>query len=91
MLISFGPTLLRFDYSSGVPVDVEKVVGETVAGGEWEFADGNAAAGFDVDAVAILDQPAGGGEQAVDISAGAVLGPASGWDGHGRFATYLTA
>jgi hypothetical protein len=25
--------LLRFDYSSGVPVDVEEVVGETVAGG----------------------------------------------------------
>jgi hypothetical protein len=82
--------LLCLDYSGCVAVNVEEVVGKAVSGGKWEFADGNAAAGFDVDAVAILDEPAGGGEQAVDISAGAVLGPTSGWDGHGRFAAYLT-
>ena len=82
--------LLGLDYSGGVAVDVEEVVGKAVSGGEWEFADSDAAAGFDVDVVAILDEPTGGGEQAVDVSAGAVLGPASGWDGHGQLAVYHT-
>src|ERR1035437_3169558 len=44
-----------------VPVDVGEVVGKAVSGGQLEFADGDSAAGFDVDAVAILDQPTGGG------------------------------
>jgi hypothetical protein len=79
-----NPFLFCLDYSGCVAVDVEEVVGKAVSGGQREFADGNAATGFDVDAVAILDQPAGGGEQAVDVSAGAVLWPALGWDGHGR-------
>src|ERR1019366_9055267 len=76
--------LLGLDDSGGVAVDVEEVVGETVAGGEWELTDSAAAASFDIDAIAILNEPAGGGKQAVDVSAGAVLGPAPGWDGHGR-------
>ena len=53
---------LGLDYSGCVPVDVEEVVGKAVSGGQLEFADGDSAAGFDVDAVAILDQPAGRGE-----------------------------
>ena len=52
----------RLDYSGCVPVDVGEVVGKAVSGGQLEFADGDSAAGFDVDAVAILDQPTGGGE-----------------------------
>ena len=52
----------RLDYSGCVPVDVGGVVGKAVSGGQLEFADGDSAAGFDVDAVAILDQPTGGGE-----------------------------
>ena len=82
--------LLGLDYSGGTTVNIEEVIGEAMSGGQGEFADGDAAAGFDVDAVAILDQPAGGGEQAVDVSTGAVLGPAPGWNGHGRLAVYLT-
>jgi hypothetical protein len=53
---------LGLDYSGCVPVDVEEVVGKAVSGGQLEFADGDSAAGFNVDAVAILDQPASGGE-----------------------------
>src|ERR1017187_745499 len=75
---------LGLDYSGCVPVDVEEVVGETVSGGQLEFADGDSAAGFDVDAVAILDQPAGRGQEAVDVGAGAVLRLAGGWHGHVR-------
>jgi hypothetical protein len=56
-----------------------------------EFADRDSAAGLDVNAVAILDQPTGGGQQTVDISAGAILWLARGWNGHGRFVAYFTA
>jgi hypothetical protein len=38
-----------------------------------------------------LDQPTGRGQQAVDVSAGAVLWPSLSWDVHGWFVTYFTA
>lgn len=62
--LDFGERLagfFRFHDARGVPVGIEEIVREAVARGKGEFADGDAAAGFDVDAVAILDQPTGGG------------------------------
>lgn len=56
-----------------ISVDVEEVIGKAVSGGQGKFADGDSAGGFDVDADAILDQPAGGGQEAVDVGAGTVF------------------
>jgi hypothetical protein len=70
--------LLGFDHSGCVSVDVEEIIGKAMAGRQLEFADRDTAGGFDVDAVAILDQPAGGDQEAVDVSAGTVLGFAPG-------------
>ena len=50
-----------------------------------EFANGDSAAGVDVDAVAILDEPSGSGQQAVDVGAGAIFGTANGWRNHALF------
>ena len=50
-----------------------------------------AQAGFNVNAVAIFGSANRQRQQAVDVSAGAVLWPAPGWDGHGRFVGYSTA
>jgi len=83
--------LLGLDDSGRVAVDIEEVVGETVSAGQLEFADGDSASGLDVDTVAILDQPTGGGQEAVDVSAGAVFWLARGWHGHVRLAPNNTA
>lgn len=52
---------LGFNDASRVAVDIEEVVGETVAGREREFAEGDSTTGFNVDAVAALDDPTSGG------------------------------
>ena len=53
--------LLGFHDAGSVAIDVEEVVGETVPRSGREFANGDAAAGFNIDAVAILDEPPGAG------------------------------
>ena len=51
--------LLRFHDADCVSIDVQEVIGEAVPWSELEFSNGYAAAGFNVDVVAILDQPTG--------------------------------
>ena len=57
---------LRLEDADGLAVDEEQVVGEAVAVGELELADGDAAAGGQVHLVAVLDDPAGLLQLAVD-------------------------
>ena len=64
---------LRFHHARGVSVHVEQVIGEPVAWRELEFADRNASSGVDVDVGAVLNQPSGFAEQAIDLYPGAIL------------------
>jgi hypothetical protein len=63
-----------FDDASGDGIDIEKIVRLAVTGFHGEFADGDAAAGGDVGFVARLHDPAGFGEEAVDIFPSAGFG-----------------
>jgi len=51
--------LLRFYHTGRVSIDVEEIVGKAVPRSEHEFANRNAASGFNVAAVAVLDEPPG--------------------------------
>src|ERR1035437_1283463 len=51
--------LLGFHHAGCVSIDIEEVVGKAMPRGERKFANGYAAAGFNVDCVAILDEPPG--------------------------------
>ena len=66
--------LLRFDHAHGVAVDVQQVVGRTVAWLQQKLAYGNAAGGLDIDGFRVLHGPARQGERIVDALAGGVLG-----------------
>ncbi len=66
--------LLRFDHAHGVAVDLQQVVGRTVAWLQQELAYGNAAGGLDIDGFRVLHGPARQGERIVDALAGGVLG-----------------
>ncbi len=69
-----GALLLGLDHAGGLAVDVEQVVRFAVAGVQLELADRHAAGGVDVGGLEVLHRPAGGGEQAVDVLAGELLG-----------------
>lgn len=62
-----GAGLFGFDDACGLAVDVEQVVGETVARVQGEFTQGDAATGMDVRLVDIEDLPAGQRQQLVDL------------------------
>ena len=82
--------LFGFHNAGCVSIDVQEVIGKAMPWSELELANRDAATGFNVDAAAILDQPSGRGEQAVDVCAGTVFWPASGWGDHERFVASLT-
>jgi hypothetical protein len=63
----------------------EHVERKTVTGCQEEFANGNAPAGFDINAIAILDNPPSVGEKPVEIDPGTVFRAAAGWGGHEQF------
>src|SRR5438477_5713472 len=65
--------LLRLDHAARLGIDVEQVVGEAEAGVERELADGHATGGVQVDEAHVLNGPAGGGQQPVDLFARTLL------------------
>jgi hypothetical protein len=59
--------------ADGATVGEEEVVGEAVAGGHRELADGHAAGGVEVHRAAVLDEPAPVDDDVVDPSSGLPL------------------
>ncbi len=64
---------LGLDDPDGALLDVEEVVGSSVAGLHDRLADGDTLSGEQVQVLAVLDVPAGVGELAVDEHARALL------------------
>ena len=64
------PGLLGLQGTDGLAVHEQQVVGEAVAGGHGELADGYAEARREVHLVAVLHDPAGCFEGSVDVHAG---------------------
>ena len=69
-----GAAFLGLDDAGGFAVHVEHVVGEAVALLQLELADGDAAVGGDVGLVRVAHDPAGGGQQLVDLVACELFG-----------------
>lgn len=59
--------LLRLDDAGGLSIDAEEVIGEPVAVGEAELANGDAAGSGEVDGAGVLDRPPGGLQHGVDL------------------------
>ncbi len=72
------PFLLRLDDAGGSAIDVEKIVGKTVALFQSKVPDCDSPMGQDVCVALIVHCPAGLGEEAVDVFSGLVFG-----GGHG--------
>jgi hypothetical protein len=61
---------LGFDHPGSLAVDIQQVIGETVAGFQRELTDGNAPRGVDICLARVAHMPAGYSEQAIDVLPG---------------------